>query len=170
MRICATTLVALALCGALLGCATEQKENAFLQAFGTLGWENDTISHSNGGIVSTFRDAAEEVVKTKRQVRIDGQCVSSCAIFADFARPNVCITERAVFKFHKTTRTVTFVSRETLRGIPIAERVRSVELRESPPASPDIHAWVEARGGFPSKGFLEMGATEAKAFWSPCEK
>lgn len=169
MRICATTLVALALCGALLGCATGQ-ERAFAKVF---GWDtdvNDTISYSSGGTVSEFKDAAEEVVKTNRQVRIDGQCVSSCAIFADFARPNVCITERAVFKFHQTTRTVTFISRETLRGIPIAERVRSTKLREPPPASPDILAWVEARGGFPSKGFLEMGAAEAKAFWPLCEK
>lgn len=159
-----TTLVVLALCGALSGCATEQ-ESAFSRAF---GWDNETITSSNGGMVSTFLDAADEVVKTRRKVRIDGQCVSSCAVFADFARPNVCITERAVFKFHQTTRTLTFVSRETLRGIPIAERVRSVELRESPPASPDILSWVEARGGFPSKGFLEMDATEAKSFWSLC--
>lgn len=163
------TLIALAMCGALLGCATGQ-ERAFAKVF---GWDTDvngTISYSSGGTVSEFKDAAEEVVRMNRRIRIDGQCVSSCAIFADFARPNVCITERVVFKFHKTKRVISFVSKGTLHGIPIAERVRSTEAREPPPASPDINAWVEARGGFPSEGFLEMGAKEALAFWPLCKE
>ncbi len=159
-------LMALVACEWIVGCASVPQEESFAKVFGR---GTVTVTSNTGGTVSTFVAAAEEVLSTGRRVRIDGRCDSACALFADLARPNVCITKKAVFGFHQMTRVITFTSGETMRGIPLTTRVRSVEIREPPHASPDIKAWVEKRGGFPMEGVLYMNAAEASAFWPTCK-
>ncbi|TSC63807.1 MAG: hypothetical protein G01um101491_452 [Parcubacteria group bacterium Gr01-1014_91] len=144
-----SALAALALCSAVTGCASVVD-----LPFSEVPMENDTIVDSGGGSVWVFAYAAREILRMGRHVRIDGSCDSACALFADLARPNVCITDRAVFGFHQLTIT--------------AGPAGATETREPPPASPDIKAWVDARGGFPSEGLLVMNANEAIAFWPLC--
>jgi hypothetical protein len=87
---------------------------------------------------------------------IDGDCASACVILADEARPRVCITERAVFWFHKGyNRTV---------------KPDDPNYRFDPIQSPDITAWVMEHGGFPAddEHMLDMHADEAQWFWPMC--
>jgi hypothetical protein len=165
-------LVALALCGATTGCTTV--DGSFAKAFG----EGTIIAASYGNgtkPAALFEDAAEEVRKNNRMIKIDGPCASACAVFADFARPNVCVTDRAVFAFHKQTNTATFRTALTMNGIPLSYRYAEAQSMSDPPASADIAAWVATRGGFPIEDdyrrMLKMYAAEAVRlnFWPMCE-
>ncbi len=167
-------VIALLLLAFLASCATvEEKDGAFVKAFGEAVGSNNVISNNGGGRVDLFEDAVSEVLKTGRKVRVDGRCTSACARFADKARPNVCITDKAVFRFHKTTGTRTLV--RTVNPVAVSgmfsfsPRPTSYEVRYDPSLSPDIRTWVEKRGGFPSEGFLVMNAGEAANFWPLCK-
>jgi hypothetical protein len=70
---------------------------------------------------------------------------------ADIARPSACITENALFFFHKGA----------YEG--------NLDIRLKVKYSSDIDTWIERHGGQPEKGFLKMSFEEAKAFWKICE-
>jgi hypothetical protein len=125
------------------------KESFFASVFGSTGY---IITSSYGGSFSDFSAAATEVLETGKKVKIDGICLSSCAIFADEARPNVCITPRARFGFHMMRDPDT---KEFLGPMPMSK---------------DINDWVMRRGGYPfSRSRLRMMAfKDAKAFWPVC--
>lgn len=152
-----SAFVSLILCGCitLMGCA--HTEGSFAKLFG----EENTVYRSEGGKVDDFLLAAEDVLKTGRHIKIDGVCASACATFADKARPNVCVTRNAVFKFHLAAWG-TFIQTSS------SHRVTFFETREPPPVSQDIEAWVAKHGGFPSKGFLLLTTEDALAFWPLC--
>ena len=110
------------------------------------------IKRNLGGNIVPFERAARAVRRgARQQVVIDGYCASACAIFADMARPHVCITKNAVFGFHKG-------------------RAQLEELRYTfdPPHTRDILSWVQKNGGFPAETMLDMRYTEAKRFWPTC--
>jgi len=117
-----------------------------------------TISRNMGGYLVVFQAAAREVLREGKRLVINGECRSACAILADKARPNVCITSRARFGFHKA-----YVSK-----IVGGKRIK-VPVYD-PPQSPDIDRWVKARGGYPAPGKRHrwMSASEARVFWRIC--
>lgn len=150
---------ALCVCGHAQGFA----EGRYAEVFG----KSNTVYLSHGGSVDKFMWAAADVLESGRQVKIAGRCVSACAIFADLARPNVCITNRAVFGFHlATTTTMVFEKRGGLLylGYRITFRVE----KGKPVVSSDIDQWVEHHGGWTSRVLL-MNAKEASAFWPMCK-
>ncbi len=78
----------------------EYLEKVVAQAFGDCG-DPCVVRFSPGGPNDIFTEAAKAVNDGgKKMVVIDGTCVSACTIFADKARPHVCVTENAVFAFH----------------------------------------------------------------------
>jgi hypothetical protein len=134
---------------------------AFEAAFGRCPGEVCVVRLSPGGELGRFLSAAVAINGgAKRLVIIDGPCNSACAIFADYARDRVCVTDRASFGFHKGS-------------VYLAERYgRSVRLRlharRDPDHSYDIAAWVQRNGGFPRRGMNVMTAGEATQFWRRC--
>lgn len=57
------------------------------------------IIDSAGGNVQAFEQIAEDLNRRGELLVIDGVCRSACTIMADRTR-RVCITARAVFRFH----------------------------------------------------------------------
>lgn len=156
----------LALVGMLLpssGDAQSRGHAAFAEAFGPCSGDVCVIRYNPGGQIDLFVAAAEAVrTQARRQVVIDGPCLSACAIFADIARANVCVTQRAAFGFHKARLYA------VQRAIGGARQYREVR-REDPWHSPDIAGWVRRNGGFPDEGYLMMSSRQASQFWRTCE-
>lgn len=115
-----------------------------------------TVRRNMGGSLRLFEDATQEVLNEGKFLIIDGECSSACVILADKARPNVCITQRAVFKFHKASIT------GNVGG-------KMMTAYSNPPQSSDIDLWVESKGGYPDRRFLSMDATQAVEFWPMCK-
>ncbi len=120
------------------------------------------VDDNPGGEVSDFLDAAKAIQHGARnQVIIPWRCASACAIFADKARPHVCIMPSTVFAFHKGTHSL-------MRGDEVVKVLGTFD----PPQSSDIHAWVKAHGGFPKaeyfRDMLKMKYEEASKFFPRC--
>lgn len=125
-----------------------------------LGCQGDpcVVSFNAGGEMGSFKAAARELKRSGRRVVIDGPCLSACAILADEARGQVCVTSKARFGFHKG-----YVLQQPTAGGPF----RLVK-RFNPSHSRDIAGWVKRNGGYPSRGFKVMGARAAKHIWRSC--
>lgn len=122
--------------------------------FSTFHCSRPCIIHaSEGGTVGRFLNAAEELKAEHALAIIDGWCASACTVFADKARPNVCITRRAVFLFHQATDDFTSKHEDPSRFY-----------------SPGIVAWVRAHGGFPTEGALQMHVRDATTIWPLCNE
>jgi hypothetical protein len=120
--------------------------DAVARAVGRCG-DPCVVSGSNGGRVIDFEDAASAIRRGAREkLVIDGFCASSCMTMASFARPRTCITERAVFAYHKTNRN---------RPIPL---------------NSDLQRWILARGGYPEFGATPgiMSNQAARKFFPLC--
>jgi hypothetical protein len=139
----------------------QSRDQSVRAVFGNCG-DPCVIRYNPGGELKSFQAAASAVRRgARRLVVIDGPCISACAVFADIARSRVCITDRAVFGFHKAT----LVSLRSLRN---GRTVRRELAVSDPPHSADIARWVKSRGGFPRHGFTRMSAREAASFWRRC--
>jgi len=104
------------------------------------------IRDNPGGVIRDYEWLSSLVNVREQIVIIDGSCASACALFADHARSNIRITDRAVFKFHQ------------------------VSDGTEPWHSSDIADWVHAHGGFPpqdSGRLTEMTFDDARRFWQP---
>lgn len=119
------------------------------------------VHYSPGGWIEDYQKAARALKAEGRQLIIDGECISACTVAADMARPNVCITPRAKFRFHRTYAwnllTMCFISRDDAYEY----------------YSRDIAGWIRAHGGFPGKTLnddtlLDMNAKQAAAFFPVC--
>jgi hypothetical protein len=120
---------------------------------------NPCVVRSNpGGDVAQFRAAAHEIKRTGTRVIIDGPCYSACAILADIARRNVCVTKNAKFGFHQ--------------GYIVAQAQNSGKYyllgRFKPPHSRDVNSWVSKNGGYPKKGYRMMSSKSAGRIWKRC--
>jgi hypothetical protein len=133
------------------------------------------ITYNEGGYIYTFLQAARRIHEEPRPAIINGPCGSACTIFADFARPYVCITPRASFHFHMAYHEA---PRFSLPPTPwtwgaLLGAVHYETVYREPPQSPEITSWVYAHGGFPIaaniKDFLSMSAYEASRFWPMCD-
>jgi hypothetical protein len=109
------------------------------------------VTHNYGGNGGLFWIAAYSAKWREYKIIIDGRCESACALFADKARPNVCITKFATFGFHQGTK---FTN---------GRRV------DPDFHSNDIYTWVQNNGGFPKNGMLKMKYNKAKKFWRDCK-
>ena len=125
-----------------------------------LGCSGDpcVVKRNPGGELGAFRAAADEIKSSGRRVVIDGPCYSACAILADEARSNVCVTSRAKFGFHQG-----YVVGQRKIGGPV-----KLLGRFKPTHSSDIARWVSKHGGYPSKGFRMMGIGSAGKIWKRC--
>lgn len=123
-----------------------------------LGCSGDpcVVKNNPGGEVGAYKAAAREIKRTGRQVVIDGPCNSACAILADIARKQVCVTSRAKFGFHKGYVIGLHDGKAYLLG------------RFTPPQSRDIASWVTRNGGYPSKGMRVMRSAQAGKIWKRC--
>lgn len=148
----------------------------FTQLNDTIGQCTDVcvITSNNGGWVPDFKKAAEIVKRRNIHVKIDGACYSACAVFADAARPQVCITKRAEFYFHLGTNyknlPVEF-SFAGASGVKRSWKLFSVTVPVStfePEQSPLVRDWILQKGGFPADGFLKMDYEAAQSFWPMC--
>ena len=125
------------------------------------------IGPNLGGDVEEFQEAAKAALRTGREVIINYECDSACAVFADAARRNICVGPSARFGFHKTF--VTIVAADWgKRLFPRQQIWRMWETRGIPPQSPWIHDWVRRHGGYPTVGVMYMYAGDARKFWRSC--
>lgn len=121
-----------------------------------------TIRYSPGGVIDEFLEQAWQVKKDDIILKIDGDCISACTMAADKARPNVCVTPRAVFRFH--------------RGYEIRTQGESRSITRFDPSSlysRDIRSWVDRHGGFPGRdaddqSLLDMSFAQAKRYFRTC--
>lgn len=121
------------------------------------------VLRNDGGYGYEFLDAAEALKHGVRKlVVIDGWCASACVLFADRGRKKICITEQAVFAFHKGYAAY----RASVGNYKFVDTL--VVMFSDPPQSPDIDAWVKTRGGYPAQGVLTMNFSEAQRFWRVC--
>ena len=115
------------------------------------------IKNNPGGNIYKFAEAAKALLSLPEGLAVvDGDCYSSCAVFADIAKAKVCITEQAVFWFHKG-EAVQFSG------------WKSYSWHIDPPQSDEISQWVYERGGYRVKHFLPMRFGEAIRFWQHCD-
>jgi hypothetical protein len=148
----------------------------YVQLNDTIGQCTDVcvITSNDGGLVSEFKKAAEIVKRRNIRVKIDGKCYSACAVFADAARPQVCITKKAEFYFHLGTNYKNLPVEFSFAGASGEKRswklftVSVPVSRFEPEQSPLIHDWIIKNGGFPASGFLKMNYRAAKSFWPMC--
>ncbi|MEO8669431.1 MAG: hypothetical protein ABI399_13000 [Bauldia sp.] len=145
--------------GGFLTLSFSARADGLLNAIGACG-EPCVISRNLGGIASEYEAAAHAVLGgARKQIIISGTCASACALFADKVRNVVCVTPRAVFYFHKATLWSAGPGSEVIR-------------RFAPQQSPDIQAWVMARGGYPAgdrlRDMLAMPAAESHKFFRQC--
>lgn len=124
------------------------------------------IRFSPGGYVDAYLAAAQRIKRQHVMLKIDGECISACTMAADKARPFVCVTPRAVMKFHNGISVVNVPN----------QPVREFRFDPSQYYSADINTWVSEHGGYPGKdmseqemsAFLVMPFEEAKRFYKVC--
>lgn len=115
----------------------------------TLGCSADpcVIKRNGGGSLLRFQRATAALQRGERkQVIIDGPCVSGCALFADEGRERVCSTTNASFGVHRVTK-MTFGFPQDPHDILAIKQERFDQ-----PLSKEFLALVEARGGLPKNG------------------
>jgi hypothetical protein len=147
-------LWALALAVAIGTAPAREIWNPMIDAFGGCsapGLKDCTITQSEGGVVSHFYAAANYVRGTGMQVKIDGLCDSACVLFADLARPNVCVTEDAVMRVH----TVRFKS-------------PPLTIYRDMPFSEDLRGYIAGRGGQPTTRLMTIAGDVLLRFWPLC--
>jgi hypothetical protein len=124
------------------------------------------VNYNLGGVADNYIYAAQIVNSgARKQVIIDGDCISACAIFADLARKRVCITQRARFGFHEAAYEL-YPKQAAAVGVVINPET---QYKDPPGHSADIIQWVKRRGDFPKEGLLWMDAKEAEQFWNLCD-
>ncbi len=116
------------------------------------------VTNNPGGDVAVFKAAAREIKRTGRRVVIDGPCSSACAILADMARSNVCVTSNAKFGFHQG-----YIVGQKAGGGPVY-----LLGRFKPKHSRDVARWVANNGGYPKKGYRVMSNRSASRIWKRC--
>jgi len=122
------------------------------------------VTHDPGGLVREFKSQAYILKGQGRRLVIDGFCASACTIGADLARPNVCITPKATFHFHKGYRPSLW---------PLGREIVRVDLSDQ--YSTDIRRWIALKGGLPGKdacdnSLLDMSNAEARQFFPMCSE
>lgn len=137
-------------------------KEAFEKIFGKNCGNPCIAPKSYGGNAGLYMDAAQFVTESGIRVVIGSSCFSACAIFADFARANVCIRKGAVFGFHMGR------FRKKPGGAGDTFFVKNGRVYNPPPHNEDIDQWVKARGNYPLRRLLLMPFDAARKFWSVC--
>ena len=143
----------------------ERGEHEFEHKIRACGWYVCKVVYSPGGFVHDYERAAKLVKRRKIFIIIAGPCLSACAIFADLIRPRVCITDHALFGFHRVR--FSLASRRTHR-IVYVEIPKAGDPRGEQRQSKAVLAWVRQHGGFPVNGMTKMHAQVARRFWPHC--
>ncbi|MBP9711399.1 MAG: hypothetical protein KBD50_04060 [Candidatus Pacebacteria bacterium] len=130
------------------------------------------VRYNIGGEPEKFVEAAEYAKKNGLYTRISGKCYSGCILFADLARPNVCIEADAEFFFHAWWwRQEITTSTTNNRPYPWNGKVRGADatVYYDPVQSPDIMKWLNDNGPAPIYGWLPMSYLEGLQFWPKCD-
>lgn len=122
------------------------------------------VRSSGGGSVDSFVNLAQQLKVKKMRLVIDGLCASACVLLADKARPQTCITRRAVFAVHKTSGGWTYLDTKGR----FADTRRFQEKPGDPPQSADIDRYVKKRGGYPLNDLRVISYKQALRFWPKC--
>jgi len=123
------------------------------------------IKHNDGGAVVDFVGAAKWVRSHHMYIQFDGPCASACASFADLVRPNACVTENAIFLFHRMRYPIIDPRTNVVTAVVIPD---ATDPRGVPPQAQDVKDWVYDNGGFPIDGVTYMTASEVAGFWPVC--
>lgn len=133
-----------------------QTPNMLQTLFGCETGDNCVVKKNEGGNGSEFLRAAYEL-QPGDLVHIDGPCYSGCSIFADYARPRVCVTSRTVMGFHQGAQ---------------LDNDSKIVGYFSPTYQKDLTLWVYSKGGFPNtwtnQPLLTMRYPEVLQFWPRC--
>jgi hypothetical protein len=116
--------------------------------------ERCVVQQSDGGRLAAFYAAAEHVRERKLPVRIMGRCSSSCVLFADRARPHVCVDRTAQMRIHSGRN---------------AEPDGTVNFYLEMPFSADLTHWIAAHGGQPEDKWLILKGESLRSFWPLCD-
>lgn len=116
--------------------------------------ERCVVQNSDGGRLSDFYAAAEHVRAQQIPVRILGECKSSCVLFADRARPQVCVERTARMMIHAGRN---------------ANAKGEISFFLEMPFSGDLAAWIAARGGQPEAKWLTLQGDSLRSFWPICD-
>lgn len=162
---------------------TFEESEVLADTIGECGTEC-TIYFNDGGLIDDFLEAARIIKRIGSRVAIAGPCYSACTIFADKARPQVCITKAAEFFFHqgriKAKHSLALPAPSAIarllfnRGevrdmafifsFEVVGRIATLDVY-----NPDISEWLHRHGGLPADGWLGMMHKEALAFWPRCK-
>ncbi|TSC69294.1 MAG: hypothetical protein G01um101456_258 [Parcubacteria group bacterium Gr01-1014_56] len=163
-------------------------------AIGTLGIVEDLLGCISspcipkkefyaGGSIAVFLKVVAKVQERRITVVVSAPCYSACALFADKARPFVCIKQGASFGFHKSAlwrlpKELESVAQEPM---PIKESTGAnaplwfqnhgyrFNGYRDPEYSSDVKNYLDRRGGAPIEKFLMMSYKQAKKFWPVCQ-
>lgn len=150
-----TTLGAL-LVGALLSTPLAAREtySVIKEVFNCTSYTEECVVKENpGGAVVAFIAAAFDILEHKTPVRIIGECASACTMFADKARPYVCVTQDTVMRFHAASK---------VEHGHVTERL-DVSY------SDDLQAWINSRGGLPEEGLIVLAGDALLRYWPLCK-
>ncbi len=128
------------------------------------------VKDNPGGYLWNYEAAAVQILLSGiAHIVVDGECASACASVIDLLREypvDICITPRAVFRFHKAA-----LVREVTQAGKVVEK--DVLFYADTPQTPEVQKWVAARGGMPietsADKMLVMRAQDASEFWRRCE-
>ena len=139
------------------------------------------IHENKGGLIDRFISAAREAYENNIRVRIDGQCSSSCVVFASRVRENVCLTGNAIMEIHRGFTKDVF---DPQGHKVLLDSEENIKIFERPPKGyieigydkdidygADINRWAKELGKMPgSDTVYSLTWEEAMLFWKPCEQ
>lgn len=117
------------------------------------------ITDDIGGYVDEYENRYTLLKKRYQNVKIDGECSSSCTIlFAYFPLDKICVTDRAWLGFHSPTE-----ENEEGEWVPTAEGAK--EIMDVYPAR--IQQWIEKNGGLKEE-MIFLAGQELQQYLRPC--
>jgi|GEM_PF-1699995 len=137
---------------------------------------------SKGGIIGRFENAAEQALKEHTQVRIKGECSSSCAMFASKVRENVCLVRGKAWMGVHMGFTKHVYGPDGKEIFPNLTTGKKVAIFENPPKGytqtgeyvyldygDDINGWAAFNYKMPATPEVyPLTWDEAMQFWKPC--
>jgi len=136
------------------------------------------IQKDGGGIPFLYELAAQEVIRRRISIRIEGACASACVIFASRARAYACVTKGARMMLHHGTKTDVYTPSGKMVDL---DSYESIKIYLDPPPGyrvertfftpdygDDINAWALRENKMPYDGLYTMTRNEMLRYWRSC--
>jgi hypothetical protein len=118
-----------------------------------------TITFDRGGLIADYRDKYHGYERKGVSVRIDGPCLSACALVTVYlSRDHICITPKAVLGFHMV--------REKHGARNLNTDLDSFNIMYSYPQ--DITNWIQRHGGYLSDTPVYMYYADLRGIYDDC--